>query len=85
MLDLALALLGFALAAGFVTGAVAARRRDGAPGIGAAFGLYLGALAMLVSTRAGTLDAVPLTLVAATVIGGGPFWLAYRMARRLRR
>lgn len=83
MSELALALFGWALVAGAVTGAIAAWRRDGAPRLPAAAGIALALLAMFVSTRSGTLDVVPLTLLFGVVVGGLPFWAAYRLARRL--
>lgn len=69
------------LAAGLVTGAVAGWKGLPARSFWPGFGIYLGLLALAASTRAGTLDVVPLALVFAAAGGIVPFasaWFALR-------
>ncbi|WP_418318991.1 hypothetical protein [Piscinibacter sakaiensis] len=65
-------LLGGAVA-GAVSGFLQARPAAFWP----AFGIYLGLLAMLASTRAGSLEIVPLALVFGAVAGIVPFAAAW--------
>lgn len=72
-----------ALAGGLVAGAVAGWRGQSAAAIGPAFGIWLGLLSLVVSTRAGTLEVVPLLLALAVASGIVPFAAAWFGARWL--
>ena len=75
-------LFGLGALGGLVAGLVAAWRLPRPTGFGPAFGTYLGALCVLVSTWAGTLDTVPLTLAFGAAAGIGPFALLFLGLRR---
>jgi len=66
---------------GVVTGALAGWRAS--PGFGPAFGLYLGAVCMAASNWAGSLEIVPLALLAGAVWGIAPFAAAFLLLRRI--
>lgn len=70
-----LALLG--LAGGAAAGAIAGWRSHPRSAFWPGFGVYLGLLSVTASTRAGSLEVVPLTLVLGAGAGILPFALAW--------
>ncbi|MBX3607746.1 MAG: hypothetical protein KF788_20905 [Piscinibacter sp.] len=70
---------------GLVLGAAAGIGRHGGLGLWPSFGIHLGFLCLLASTRFGSLEVVPLTLVLGAIAGVLPFvacFLAMRAALR---
>jgi hypothetical protein len=89
---IALFLAGVALFAGIVAGALAGFRGAGKVRFGAAFLVYLGLLAAAATTRAQTMEVLPLALVYGAGTGALPFaggffavrWAVTRLRARRR-
>jgi drug/metabolite transporter (DMT)-like permease len=72
-----------ALLAGAVAGAIAGCKGKSAVRPGPAFGLYLGLLAVISTTRAQSTDVLVVTLVFGAAIGAIPFAAAFFACRKL--
>jgi hypothetical protein len=76
--------LAIAGLSGGALGGVIAGWRQGKPLVfWQAFLVYLGGMAMLASTRAGSMEILPLALVLGALVGIGPFAASFYLARHL--